>query len=161
MTKWPEGEVSNYRNAMEPLIIEELELQLQNMPAEEVEKINKAEAIAYSLNRLPVLYATTQEGWDWQQERARESFPDLIAKFVSRGILRSRQPRGDWTTPLPKENTDAEIALEELKKLLVWKDLSWENLVEVVEETLLKTAEGKISWHSYLSHKSEQQKRFA
>lgn len=59
--------VLRYRNAMDPLVIEEIESQWQNLGIELGEFINKADAIAYALNRLLPLYATTQEGWHWQQ----------------------------------------------------------------------------------------------
>lgn len=153
MTKWPAGEISNYGNAMEPLVIEELEVQLQKLPVEAVEKINKNEAIAYALNRLPALYSTTEEGWYWQQERAREKLADLIAKVVGWAIRKTQKPKGNFIKPLPNPNTASEAALERLKKLLVCEELSWENLPDVVEETLMENAEEKISLNGYKSRR--------
>lgn len=169
MTKCDRGCISNYDNAMEPLVIEELEVQLQKLPVEEAEKINKKEAIAFALNRLPPLYSTTEEGWYWQQERALEKFPDLIAKMVAWAIRKTqKKPKGDFIRPLPGPdralegnfirplpgpNRASEAALEELKKLLVCQDLSWENLAGVVEATLIATGQRKINWDSYKPHK--------
>ena len=149
MSKWPEEEISNYRNAMEPLVIEELEFQLQNLPVEAAEKINKTEAIAYALNRVPPLYSTTQEGWYWQQQRAREKFLDLIAKAVAWAIKRTQKPNKNFIRPLPNPHATSEAALERLKNLLVCEELSWDNLPDVVEETLTATAAEKISLDCY------------
>ncbi|MFB2892875.1 late competence development ComFB family protein [Aerosakkonemataceae cyanobacterium BLCC-F50] len=83
---FPDKSAAPYRNAMELLAIEEIEQQLQNLPQEIAKSINKNEAIAYALNRLPPLYATSVEGYFWQQKRARETLKDLISKAASWGI---------------------------------------------------------------------------
>ncbi|MFB2896593.1 late competence development ComFB family protein [Aerosakkonemataceae cyanobacterium BLCC-F50] len=83
---YPDKSLSLYRNAMELLAIEEIEQQLQNLPKNLAESINRNEAIAYALNRLPPLYATSLEGYFWQQKRARETLKDLISKAASWGI---------------------------------------------------------------------------
>lgn len=85
--------ISPYRNAMELLAIEEIEQQLKNLPLDIAESINKDEAIAYTLNRLPPLYATTLEGYFWQQKRARETLKDLISKAASWGIKAAQRKR--------------------------------------------------------------------
>lgn len=83
---YPDKSVSLYRNAMELLAIEEIEQQLQSLPQNIAKSINKNEAVAYALNRLPPLYATSLEGYFWQQKRARETLKDLIYKAASWGI---------------------------------------------------------------------------
>ncbi|MGA9382335.1 MAG: late competence development ComFB family protein [Phormidium sp.] len=90
---YPEQPVSLYRNAMELLVIEEIEQQIQNLPHNLGESINKNEAIAYALNRLPPLYATTLEGYFWQQKRARETLKDLISKAANWGIKAAQRKR--------------------------------------------------------------------
>ncbi|NET48004.1 MAG: late competence development ComFB family protein, partial [Merismopedia sp. SIO2A8] len=48
---------------------------------------------AYALNRLPPLYATTEEGADYQRSRAKEELQDLIAEKVDEAIARNmKQP---------------------------------------------------------------------
>lgn len=84
---------SLYRNAMELLAIEEIEQQLQKLPQNITESINKTEAIAYALNRLPPLYATTFEGYFWQQTQARETLKDLISKAASWGIKAAQRKK--------------------------------------------------------------------
>ncbi len=55
-----------YRNALEPLVIQEVNRQVERLPAKllkcvGIEKI-KAQAIAYALNRLPAMYDTRERG---------------------------------------------------------------------------------------------------
>lgn len=90
-----------YGNAMEPLVVAELEKQMQSLPSELAESINLSEAIAYALNRLPPLYSTSEQGWYWQQQRAQETFADLITKAVGWGLAAvQRQPERANISPL-------------------------------------------------------------
>jgi hypothetical protein len=94
---------TTYLNAMEPLAIAEIQQQMKFMPREVVETINITEAIAYTLNRLPPLYSTTQEGYEWQQQRAKETLMDLITKAASWGIRAAKRPATNFSTPLTPE----------------------------------------------------------
>lgn len=145
MSTSPSEAVSKYRNAMETLAVEEIERQLQDLPIEVVNSINKADAIAYALNRLPPLYATTEEGARWQQERARKSLTDLISKAASWGIRAAGQNTKVFPTPL--QPTEAEVALQKLRELLGREDLSWKNLVAVVAQTAIQSASN--NWGSF------------
>ncbi len=58
-----------YRNVMEPLVAEEVQRQL---PLKLVKYLNRAQAIAYALNRLPALYATSERGWHLQMLKATD-----------------------------------------------------------------------------------------
>ena len=86
LNKLQANRVSLYSNAMEPLVIEEVERQLRNLPPKLVEYLNPAQVIAYALNRLPALYATSEQGWHRQQQRAREQFGDQIVVAVRQGL---------------------------------------------------------------------------
>ncbi|MEC4986506.1 MAG: late competence development ComFB family protein [Oscillatoria sp. PMC 1068.18] len=77
---------SSYSNAMEPLVKAEVAQQLENLPKKVIETIDPSDAIAYALNRLPPLYATTEVGLYWQQQQAQETLTPLIIKAVSWGI---------------------------------------------------------------------------
>lgn len=91
---------TTYLNAMEPLAIAEIQRQMKFMPREVVETINITDAIAYTLNRLPPLYSTTQEGYYWQQQRAKETLMDLITKAASWGIRAAKRPATNFLTTL-------------------------------------------------------------
>jgi hypothetical protein len=79
-----------YRNALEPLVIQEVNRQVDRLPAKllkfvEIEKI-KAQAIAYALNRLPAMYATSDRGWEFQQHKAQEKYGQKIVEVVRQGL---------------------------------------------------------------------------
>ncbi|MGB3694784.1 MAG: late competence development ComFB family protein [Spirulinaceae cyanobacterium] len=77
---------SIYCNALEPLVRQEVEEQIQKLPAKLAFYINPHQAIAYALNRLPALYATSEEGWQRQQQKAKEELGDKISIAVRWGI---------------------------------------------------------------------------
>lgn len=81
-----QAETSVYRNALEPLIREEVEEQIQKLPAKLAFYINPHQAIAYALNRLPAFYATSEEGWQRQQQKAKEELGDKISLAARWGI---------------------------------------------------------------------------
>lgn len=89
-----------YRNAIEPLVVEEVELQLQHLPPQVLKYINPAQVIAYALNRLPALYATSEEGWHRQQLRARKQMRDQIVTAVRQGLAAVQKDPLRISTPL-------------------------------------------------------------
>lgn len=98
MTVLPKN--SLYRNAIEPLVTEEVERQLQRLPSPLVEYINPVQVMAYALNRLPALYATSEEGWRRQQLRAKTQFGPQIAVAVRQAIAAVQKDPLKVSTPL-------------------------------------------------------------
>ncbi len=47
-----------------------------------------------------------------------------------------------------QEHDAALVALQKLKILLQREDLTWENLADVVEDSLLNTLRGQITWRN-------------
>ena len=121
------NQILMYGNAMEPLVVAELEKQMQSLPSELAESINLSEAIAYALNRLPPLYSTTEQGWYWQQQRAQETFADLIIKAVGWGLAAvQRKPSRANISPLRFKPPT--VMSESLQKVAVFVDKSPANL---------------------------------
>ncbi|WP_226592983.1 late competence development ComFB family protein [Microseira wollei] len=89
-----------YLNALEPLVVQEVERQLQNLPPALVAYINPAQAIAYALNRLPPLYATSEEGWNRQQQKAKTQLAQQIESAVKSGLNAVLQNPLKPSTPL-------------------------------------------------------------
>jgi tetratricopeptide (TPR) repeat protein len=89
------------RNALEPLVIEEAYHQICNQDPTQVQDPDQevlSQVIAYALNRLPALYATSQVGWEMQQQLARETLQDQIRATVRTGIMAvcSNPLRSSW-----------------------------------------------------------------
>ncbi len=136
-----------YRNGMEPLVIQEVTKQLKQLPSKTVLYINQAEAIAYALNRLPPLYATSEKGWQQQQVRAsRDLHTQLVAAVRQALVAVQRDPLRSVAPLKLEEDRDAGEALQGLKELLRANDLSWKNVVDQVEHALIRTARGEITW---------------
>lgn len=100
MKKIRTNRVSLYSNAWEPLVLEEVERQMQHLPPRLVEYLNPAQVIAYALNRLPALYATSEDGWHRQQQRAREQFGDQLVVAVRQGLAAVQRDPLRVSTPL-------------------------------------------------------------
>jgi len=139
--------IKNSRNVMEVLVVAEVELQIQALPAKTAKYINPSEVTAYALNRLPAFYATSKRGWQRQLNRGKTEFHQKITTAVRQGISAVQQDplRADGLLDFQEENA-ALATLEELKVLLQNPNLSWENLADVVEKTLMDMLRGKITW---------------
>lgn len=137
----------NYRNITEDLVSEELDLQLQRLPEKLREYISKAEVMAYALNRLTPLYATCEQGLRQQRIRAKREFAGQITCAVRQALAAVQRDPLRVSTPLQYHQRNSPLfALSELKQIFVGEDLSWENLADVVERSLMDTARGKVTW---------------
>ncbi|WP_242034120.1 late competence development ComFB family protein [Richelia sinica] len=149
----------NSRNVMELLVVEEVDRQIQSLPLKIARYITPSEVVAYALNRLPPLYATSKRGWQRQLHRGRTEFYQKIATAVRQGIIAvQRDPlrANDALSFAEDNNNGSGIALQELRQLLQRDDLSWDNLSDIVEQALLNTLRGKVTWRrSSLAHNGE------
>lgn len=136
-----------YRNVMESLIVEEVEKQFQKLPVKVSGYVNKAEVIAYALNRLPALYATSEKGWEQQGARARKELGSQIVAAVRQAIAAVQRDPLRAVVPLKiGADQESQVALQELKELLGQEELSWRNVVDAVENALIRTARGEVTW---------------
>ncbi|MBF2027214.1 MAG: late competence development ComFB family protein [Oscillatoriales cyanobacterium C42_A2020_001] len=154
----PARSAQTYRNVMEPLVVEEVERHIASLPPKVAQYINKAEAIAYALNRLPPLYATSERGWEQQQAKASREMRSQITAAARQAIAAIQRDPIRSTSPLRIDaDRDANEALQGLKELLRSDDLSWHNLVDTVERMLIQTARGEITWRKRGSSVTESQ----
>ncbi|HAC63169.1 MAG TPA: competence protein ComFB [Cyanothece sp. UBA12306] len=114
-------------NVMEELVLSEA---ISRMAELETKNTNQADAsgknlanpdvgdiAAYALNRLPPLYATTEEGAQYQRQRAKEELQTLIVQQVEEGIRRYIEcPIVPDRNPL--EKPDRQDVLEKMTALL-------------------------------------------
>jgi hypothetical protein len=76
-------------NVMEELVLTEAIARVAEIEATSDCTLDLGDIAAYALNRLPPLYATTEEGAHYQRNRAQEELHDLIAQQVSEAIARN------------------------------------------------------------------------
>jgi hypothetical protein len=144
------------RNVMEMLVAEEVEKQIKSLPAKTASYVNSSEIVAYALNRLPCLYATSRKGWEWQWHHGKTELCQKITMAVRQGIIAVQRDPLRACEPLDLCPDNAAIdALEKLKVLLQRQDLSWENLSDVVEQTLLNNSKGRVTWRKPAASKKD------
>jgi hypothetical protein len=76
-------------NVMEELVLTEAISRVAEIEATSDCTLDLGDIAAYALNRLPPLYATTEEGADYQRVRAKDELQVLIAQQVDEAIARS------------------------------------------------------------------------
>lgn len=76
-------------NVMEELVLTEAIARVAEIEATSDCTLDLGDIAAYALNRLPPLYATTEEGADYQRSHAQEELKILIAQQVHDAIRRS------------------------------------------------------------------------
>jgi hypothetical protein len=128
------------RNAMELLVDEEIEQQLVVYPKKLAKYINTLEVAAYALNRLPPLYASSEEGFEKQKKRGKNDLGSQITIAVRQGFAAVQRDPIRTSTPLLShedyEYKELKIALQELADLVPQRDITW--LVKFVKNVLTK-----------------------
>lgn len=76
-------------NVMEELVLAEAISQVAEVEAKSERTLDLGDVAAYALNRLPPLYATTEEGATYQRDKARAELSELISLQVSESVGRS------------------------------------------------------------------------
>jgi len=76
-------------NVMEELVLTEAIARVAEIEATSDRVLDVGDIAAYALNRLPPLYATTEEGASYQRLRAREELQDLVTQQVNEAIARN------------------------------------------------------------------------
>ena len=75
-------------NVMEELVLSEAITRVAEIEQTSESSLDVGDIAAYALNRLPPLYATTEEGADYQRQKAREELQNLIQQQVVEAIAR-------------------------------------------------------------------------
>jgi hypothetical protein len=73
-------------NVMEELVLTEVIGKVAEIEATSESSLDVGDITAYALNRLPPLYATTEEGANYQRKRAKTELYDLISQQVAKAI---------------------------------------------------------------------------
>jgi len=129
--------MSSCRNALEELVIEEAEAQYKRLGADVKKRVDLSEVIAYTLNRLPPMYATTQRGWVQQRKKASQELGAAIAKTVRNGFLSTQSDVLRQGDPIPDHELISQArSLFKLRKLFSKDYLKWKDVPEIVRDAL-------------------------
>ncbi len=101
-----------YHNIMEDLVAEEVRIQMAQLSPRLTQYIKRVEVETYALNRLPTLYASSQEGWLHQHKRARTEYQKQIKIAVRQALAAVQRDPLRSSTPLfqDPEDTTAEAS---------------------------------------------------
>ena len=75
-------------NVMEELVLSEAITRVAEIEQTSDSSLDVGDIAAYALNRLPPLYATTEEGANYQRQRAKEELQELINRQVGEALDR-------------------------------------------------------------------------
>lgn len=75
-------------NVMEELVLTEAIARVAEIEATSESSLDVGDIAAYALNRLPPLYATTEEGATYQRQRAKAELQEFISQQVGEAISR-------------------------------------------------------------------------
>lgn len=138
-------------NVMESLVNEEVARQIKKLSPRLIEYIHPDQVVAYALNRLPALYATSEQGWHQQWQRGKTEMQSQITTVVRQGFAAIQQD------PLRQVNLQGErdlgiasVVLNDLRELLQKPDLDWQAVVPSVEKALVQSMRGKVTWKRLL-----------
>jgi len=144
--------MSSCRNALEELVIEEAEAQYKRLGADVKKRVDLSEVIAYTLNRLPPMYATTQRGWVQQRKKADQELGAAIAKTVRNGFLSTQSDVLRQNDPIPDHELISQArSLFKLRKLFSKDYLKWKDVPEIVRDALDSGYYQSLSNGTYVS----------
>lgn len=96
-----------YHNIMEDLVAEEVRLQMAQLSPRLTQYIKRVEVETYALNRLPTLYASSQEGCLYQHQRARTEYQGQIKIAVRQALAAVQRDPLRSSTPLFQDPEEA------------------------------------------------------
>ncbi|MDX2256100.1 MAG: late competence development ComFB family protein [Pseudanabaenaceae cyanobacterium bins.39] len=144
--------MSNCRNVLEELVIAEAESQYKRLGAEIKNRVDLSEVIAYTLNRLPPMYATTQRGWNQQRKKAEQELGTAITKTVRNGFLSTQSDMLRQQDPIPAHELISQArSLAKLRKLFNKEYLTWKDIPELVRDALESGFFKSLSGGTYVS----------
>ena len=124
----------SFYNAMELLVAEEVNKQLETYPASLREYINPVEVATFALNRLPSLYASCEEGLRRQQNRGKIRYRTQVSEAVRQGLAAVLRDPIRRSTPLEEEDILKDV------KASVSKELR-----QPLEDEIFVDSEGEMS----------------
>ncbi|PZU99333.1 MAG: hypothetical protein DCE90_02120 [Pseudanabaena sp.] len=135
-------------NVLEVLVKQEVVHQVSKMANVLPRKVGIDDVCAYVLNRLPAMYATTEQGIIWQTQRANEQLASQIESTIIQSLMTlSKTPRR-LTDPIPllKFEEGCEQAIAELRQIFQRNDITWKNIVPLAEYAIDHERHGMTYW---------------
>ncbi len=135
-------------NALEKVIVPIARTQMERLASVLAKKERLENVVAYALNRLPPLYATSEQGLIQQRQRAQEELANEVESVVVQAILTLSKAPKRLVGPLPltKFALEHEQALIELRRILKRDDITWRNVYLIVGKALEYASRNRAEW---------------
>ncbi len=148
--------VYSFRNVLEKLVLSLAYHQVQKLHPDLAQTIDLGEVMAYTLNRLPTMYATTERGYRELRQRAKEQHGRQVVAIINEAIATIMQNPKPDRPPLPFARFEAEQeeALEQLQWMLQRDDMTWRNVTTILEATLYRAIEYGLVWRRYSDYEN-------
>ena len=126
------------KNAIEELVIAEIDLQISHLPQFRCNQINLSEIAAHALNRLPPMYATSKAGWVRQRQKAITEMRSQIESTVRRSLVSVKPDALRDSSPLPSQEVASHArSLMALQQLLGAENATWQDIPTALENALI------------------------
>jgi hypothetical protein len=122
---------------MEMLVEREVEEQMKKLPPKVAAYINRLELVAFALNHLPSLYATSERGLEHQLQRGGAKYAAQITQAVQRALVAVRRdPIRNYAPLHPPSPPMMQDVLRQIKTLLNNDSVNWDSLPISIERAL-------------------------
>ncbi|PZO42143.1 MAG: hypothetical protein DCF19_07830 [Pseudanabaena frigida] len=134
-------------HSLERLVIRMAQNRAQSFQPTELKFIRLEDVLAKTLNRLPPLYATSEKGINHLRHYAQMNIGSEVAIIVHESMLEVRKENYGRIEPLmfSKIRHEREQTTIKVSKLLS-KEVKWQNMPEVISQSLDLARTGKICW---------------
>jgi Late competence development protein ComFB len=138
----------NFINTLENLVASISQRQISRLAPNLKQQVTLEEVCAFALNRLPPMYATTENGLKYWRDRARNELSSDILVTVRQGVITILKSPSRFLPPLPSDKftTQQELAIAELQDILQITEIDWRNVAVVVEDAIAQYQTGHITW---------------
>lgn len=142
-----EAEGADFVNILERLVYSLAEQYLQRSSPQIREKVNLYEVVAYTLNRVPPMYATTAKGLKELRQKARAEYGKQIVNTIHEAVTVVLQNPHRSVAPLPfkRRQGDCQAALKKLEQILQVTDIDCSNVALLVADALQQMMSGFIT----------------
>ncbi|MCA1903821.1 MAG: late competence development ComFB family protein [Cyanobacteria bacterium KgW148] len=142
-----EAEAADFVNVLERLVHSLTEQYLQRLSPQVRQKVVLHEVVAYTLNRVPPMYATTAKGLKQLRLKAKEEYGKKIVTTIHEAVTTIVQNPHRSVSPLPfkRKQGDCQRALEQLKQILNHREIDCNNVALVISEALEQTISGFLA----------------
>jgi hypothetical protein len=135
-------------HSLERLVVKMAQNRAQNFQPAELKFIRLEDVLAKSLNRLPPLYATSAKGLGHLRHYAQMNIGSEVSIIVYESMLETRNENMQRIDNLMfyQFRREREQAIAKVSKLLFNREVTWQNLNDVLSECLDMAKSGKVCW---------------